>query len=74
MERLVRVRVTTGARRESFSEKSGVFYIAVKEEALQNAANDRVREIIAKLLRVPVKSLRIRTGHRSPNKTLVIRG
>ena len=68
---LIRVRVKAGARRERFAEMApGKFEIDVKEKAEANAANARVRTLIARHFRVSEKSVRIESGHQRPNKTL----
>ena len=66
----VRVRVTPGARREKCEEtEPGTLIITVKEPAAQNAANARVRELLARHFHVPEEKVRMRTGARSGNKT-----
>ena len=66
----IRVKVRPAARKERLLETaSGVLEIDVKEPAQGNAANDRVRALIAGHLRVPVKSVRFVTGMRGKNKT-----
>jgi uncharacterized protein YggU (UPF0235/DUF167 family) len=70
---LVRVKVEAGARKETFEESApGTFAISVKERAERNAANTRVRAIIARHFRVPLKMVRILTGHQGKNKTLQV--
>lgn len=44
------------------------YSIAVREPAERNLANDRVREVLAEELGVPVKRIQIISGHRSPKK------
>jgi uncharacterized protein (TIGR00251 family) len=69
----VHVRVTPAAKRESFIQTDTKYFsVAVKEPALQNLANTRVREIIAEHFHVPLGKVQIITGHRSPQKTLDI--
>lgn len=69
----IRVRTTPGARRESLKEgKPNVFDVSVREEAQGNAANQRVRELVAKHFRVALASVRIVTGQRSRNKTISV--
>jgi len=65
----VRVEVKPGAKRESvmrIDEKT--FAIAVKEPALQNQANMRVRQLVAEEHGVPVARVKMISGHRSPRK------
>ena len=49
-----------------------VYTIAVREPAEQNAANKRIREIIAMQYSVPLGKVRIKTGHRAPSKLFEI--
>lgn len=70
---LVRVKVTPGARRERCEkEKTGCFIIAVKEPAERNAANRRVRELIAMHFKVPIAQVRMKTGARGKTKTFEV--
>ena len=67
----VRVKVQAGARKERFAELGpGRFEIDVKEKAERNAANDRIRTLVARHFGVSSKSVRIVSGHRRGNKTL----
>jgi len=74
MTMYVKVRVEAGARRERVEEVSkNSFRISVREPAEDNAANRRVRELIAAQYGVSLKAVKIFTGHRSPSKLLAIR-
>lgn len=67
----VKARVAAGAKREEFSRDSDThFTIAVREKAERNAANTRVRELIARHFGVPAGKVRIVNGHQSPSKLL----
>jgi len=67
----VRVKVKAGARKERFIEMvPGKFEIDVKEKAEMNAANERIQTLVARHFSVPVKAVRIISGHHRPNKTL----
>jgi uncharacterized protein YggU (UPF0235/DUF167 family) len=69
----VRVRVKAGSKRESLKElEDNLFEIEVREKAERNLANNRVREMIAERLKVPVGKIRILTGHHSPGKILIV--
>ena len=77
----IHVKVTAGARKESFSPRLAQagqaklpdhFEISVKEKAERNMANTRVLEIVAEYFEVPVNKVRIVNGHRHPSKLLVI--
>lgn len=65
----IKVRVTPGAKKEKVEKISDDhFAIAVQEEAKQNLANNRVRELLAFHLKVPKGKVRLIAGHRSPSK------
>ena len=67
----VKVRVKAGAKKEEVRLVSKThFAISVREKPLQNLANKRVIELIARHFRVPAKAVRIVSGHRSPSKIL----
>jgi uncharacterized protein YggU (UPF0235/DUF167 family) len=71
----IHVKVTAGAKKESFKKKSeDHFEISVKERAERNMANKRVLEIVAGHFKVPVSKVRITNGHKRPSKLLVIEG
>ncbi len=66
----VRVKVTAWARRERFAQIAPrQFEVAVKEKAEGNAANGRVRTLLARHFRVPLQAVRFIKGMRSPTKT-----
>lgn len=66
----IRVNVRAGARKERFLRmKSNAFDVQVKEPAERNAANNRVRALIAAHFGVPVGSVRFVAGMRGKNKT-----
>ncbi|MGB4076603.1 MAG: DUF167 family protein [Minisyncoccia bacterium] len=65
----VRVEVRAGAKKEAVIQTDAKTYtIAVKEPAARNLANMRVREVLARLLGLPVPAVRMISGHRSPRK------
>ena len=69
----IKVRVKTGQRKESVERVSPVsFKISVKEKPEKNLANQRVLQIVAECLRVPIKKIKIISGHHSPSKLLSI--
>lgn len=70
----LKVFVTPGARRESVEEKGEMLVISVREPAMGNRANLRVREIVAERFGAPVGKVRILTGHHSRGKMLSISG
>jgi len=67
------VKVTAGARKEVFKQKSDDhFEISVKEKAERNMANAQVLELVAEHFKVPKNKVRIVNGHRHPSKLLVV--
>ena len=69
----IHVRVQAGAKKEAFEKISPTrFRVAVKEPAKQNLANRRTVEMIAAHCKIPVKQVRIISGHRSPSKIVSI--
>ncbi|KKT01262.1 MAG: YggU family protein [Candidatus Nomurabacteria bacterium GW2011_GWF2_43_8] len=71
--RYLHVKVSAGARRESFKQKSeDHFEISVREKAERNLANARVLELVASHFKVSVNKVRIVNGHHHPSKLLVV--
>ncbi len=75
----IKVFVTPDAKREKIevhpakgAEEGEMLAISVREPALGNRANDRVREILAKRFGKPLGKVRILTGHRSRAKMISI--
>ncbi|OGI60873.1 hypothetical protein A2814_03040 [Candidatus Nomurabacteria bacterium RIFCSPHIGHO2_01_FULL_38_19] len=69
----VHVKVTAGARKESFKQKSeDHFEISVKEKAQKNMANTRVLELVAEYFKVSKAKVRIINGHKHPSKLIVV--
>lgn len=69
----IKVRVRTNTRRESIMFVSeNELAISVKEKPLENRANLRVFEIVAAHYRVPVKRVRMVSGHKRPTKVFSI--
>ena len=68
----LKVFVTPSARKERVEEKGELLALSVKEPAAGNAANKRVRELIALRLGKPLSAVRILTGHRSRSKMISI--
>ena len=69
----IKVKVQAGFKREKIDRKAdNSFVISVKEPAERNLANTRIREIIASIYEINVKSVRIISGHQSPSKILSI--
>jgi uncharacterized protein YggU (UPF0235/DUF167 family) len=69
----IHVKVTAGAKKESWRKKSeDHFEIWVKEKAERNIANARVLELVAEHFEVPVTRVRIINGHRHPSKLIMV--
>lgn len=68
----IKVFVTPGAKKEKVEEKSETLLISVREPAMGNRANDRVRELVALREGKPLGRVRILTGHRSRAKMISI--
>lgn len=68
----IKVFVTPDAKREKVDKKGEMLTISVREPALGNRANGRVREIVAELFNAPLGKVRILTGHRSRGKMVSI--
>ncbi len=65
----IKVHVMPSAKREELvRESTDHFRITVKEPAERNLANTRVRELLAREFTVPLGSVRLISGHRSPSK------
>ena len=76
----IKVFVTPGAKRERIEmlhpdeggKKEEILTVTVKEPAVGNRANLRVREIVAERQNVPLGKVRILTGHHSRVKMVSI--
>lgn len=68
----IKVFVTPSAKKERVEEKGETLLIAVREPAMGNRANDRVRELIALRVGKPLGKVRILTGHRSRAKMISV--
>lgn len=69
----VKVQVTPKAKKEKFEiVGDNRFSIAIREEAKQNMANDRVRKVMAHFFGVPERKVKIVSGHRGRSKMLSI--
>lgn len=69
----IRVRVTTNAKKDSVTKKEeGVFEVTVRDAAQQNAANDKVLQLIAGAMGKTLKQVRIVSGHHASSKRIAI--
>ena len=70
---LVKVRVKTQARRETILlVRKNKYEICVKEKPERGEANRRIAELLAYELDVPIKSIRMISGHTSQSKIFEI--
>ena len=70
----IEVFVTPGAKGEKVEERGETLVVSVREPAVGNQANTRVREIIARRYKKPLGKVRILTGHHSRVKMISIIG
>lgn len=71
--RYIHIKVTAGARKENWKDKSvDHFEVSVKEKAEKNEANKRVIELVSERFKVSKNKVRIINGHHHPSKLLVI--
>lgn len=69
----IKVKVIPESKKEKIEKrKENSFVISVKEPAERNLANTRVREIVASVYEINIKSVRIISGHQNPNKILSV--
>ena len=69
----LKVKVTTGAKKESFKKKKeDAFEISVKEKPERNMANKRIIDLLAEHLEVSKGKVKIVSGHHRPNKLFSI--
>lgn len=69
----VKVRAIAGAKKENLQKESSThFSISVREKTERNAANLRIRELLAMHFGVLLRQVRIVKGHQSPSKLLSI--
>lgn len=69
----IQVKVKAGQRREMVEQVSdNRFIISVKEKAERNLANTRVIDLIALHFSLPIKHVKIISGHTSPTKLLSV--
>jgi len=68
----LKIFVTPSAKKEKIEEKGESLAIAVKEPAMGNRANLRVREIVAGRMGKLLGQVHILTGHHSRSKILSI--
>lgn len=70
---LIHVKIFPESKEDIVEIKSDVSYVVrVREKAERNAANERMRELLASHLRVEASRVRIITGHHAPSKIIEI--
>lgn len=74
-QKVIQVKVITNASSEFVKvSKEGKLEISVREKPKENAANRRVLDLIAQKFKVPVRAVRLISGHHRPSKKVSIRG
>ena len=69
----IHVKVTAGAKKETIEKRSTDSYrMSVREKAERNLANGAVLKALAFHLKMPLRKLRIVSGHHSPSKIISI--
>lgn len=69
----LKVRVTAGSKKETLEKtKDDTYKISVKQPAERNMANNRIRELLAENLSLPIEKVRLISGHTSPSKIFSI--
>jgi len=68
----VSVKVKVGASQDTLVIEKGRVLISVRAKAEGGKANERVQELLAKHFGVPMGSIRLMRGHRTPNKIFSI--
>jgi len=72
---IILVRVQPRASRDEVSgEVEGALKIRLRAPAIENRANEALREFLAALLKTPKSAVRILSGERSRTKCVEIRG
>ncbi len=68
----IRITVSAGSRRESLAERGGRLLLTVREKAELNAANGRARALVARHFSVPLRAVRIISGHHRAQKIVEV--
>jgi uncharacterized protein YggU (UPF0235/DUF167 family) len=68
----IRVRVTTGAKKQTVLKQKDVYHISVKEKPERGSANEKVRSVLARELGEHVQNLSLIKGHTTPSKTYLL--
>lgn len=69
----VKVWVVAGAKQNKIEARGDKGYdVWVKEPAMGNRANMKVRELMAAHFELPIGAVRIFSGHHTPSKMLVV--
>jgi len=69
MSRFIKIKVTTGSKKEGVEELGENSYaVSVKVKAERNQANIRALELLNNHLKLPPRSIRLISGHHHPHK------
>ena len=69
MSRFIKIKVTTGSKKEGVEELGENNYaVSVKVKAERNQANIRALELLNNHLKLPPRSIRLISGHHHPHK------
>ncbi len=69
----IKIKVQASAKHETVKKlKSDRYLINVKQPAERNLANSRVCQIMADILKVNKKAVRIISGHQNPSKIISV--
>lgn len=71
----ISILVKPGAKKEKISlNAEGNLTLSVAAQPVENAANDRVRQLLAGLFQIPKSSVIVHSGHASRQKLIRIEG
>lgn len=73
---VIRIRLQPGARKDEFCEwmADGVLKVRVKSKPIEGKANRNLLRFLSRKLKISSGNLEIKTGAKSRNKLIVIRG
>lgn len=71
---LVHIKIYPEAKKDSVDAKSdNAFIVKVREKAERNAANIKMRALLAEYFKVDLGKVKIITGHHAPSKIVEIK-
>ena len=68
----IEVKVTAGAKSNSFKKENGLYYIRIMAKAIDGKANKSIIEFLAKELNLKKKDIEIVRGEKSSKKIISI--